>query len=172
MNVYKLPINSIFLDDLNQGLYEIVYIDREEYERLEKEVKELDTLNFKTKFAYILQTEFEYQKILYTPIHKYKVLELPQRIDTLDKEIEIEAIDKNFSYFNIRKLVQKHAYYKIKVNLTNSVDSEIDTLGKWLFGTPTIKGHIQIVQEDGMLYISYPKGIPYIERMLRESLVK
>lgn len=172
MDIYKLPTESIYLDDLNQGLYEIVYIDREEYESLEKEVKPLDTLNLKKKFAYILELEFEYQKIIYTPVHKYKTLDLPNRIDTLDKEIELQAIDREFSYYNIRNRVQKHAYYKIEVNLTDSNSSEIDTLGKWLFGIPAIKGHIQIVQQEDKLYISFPKNIPYVERMLRESIVK
>lgn len=172
MNIYKLPTNSIFLDNLNQGLYEIVYIEKEEYEELEKEVKPLENLNFKTKFAYILQTEFEYQKILYTPVHKYKTIDLPSHIEDLDREIELEAIDANFSYFNIRRLVQKHPYYKIKVNLTDSEDREIDTLGKWLFGTPAIKGHIQMVQNESSLYIRFPKNITYVERMLRESIVR
>lgn len=169
MDIYKLPINHYYLDDLNEGRYEVVYISKEEYERLEGETKELSTINFKKVFAYILKTKDEYQKIIYTPLHKYKVLELPSRIYSLDKRIEVE-FEGTFNFLKFRKECSKHAYYKIRVNLTDSNGSEIDTLGKWLFGTPTIKGHIHIEQSQNKLFVSFPKDVEYIERMIVESL--
>jgi hypothetical protein len=117
-------------------------------------------LNFKFE-ADVASKTFLRQFFLIDFKPKPQMLKLPARMQ-VSRATQCIAAGRQITKNELREKAKKHPNYSIKVD-NGGVDGAtdigetipIDTLGKWLFGVPSYKGHIIVMEgsKTGEIYI-------------------